>query len=849
MLSRLSVRQKLSLLLMAPLTAVVLTIVPFTVERVDQSRAAAATAAHAEAARTVANLVQELQQERLLSLGYLVLPDLDRTAVVRQQVLVDDLVAGLRGPTPALVRPIAERGALLGSVRARVLDHAISAPSVYQTYTELALALLDALDLPASARADAVGGYQLQTFDALLRTDEYASGVAAALLCGTADAGAARGLLATAVTSKQLELARFHELATTGQRALVDRIDAGTAGAATAQLVAQVSGGIVAVAPPLTVLTVATTEGVLRHTVEDRVASDLAAQADQRVTASRTVAGTVAIAGLLVLILVVVLSVRVSQAIAVPLRRLTRAAGAVADLTGAELVRVADSDRADADPPRLGAVQVAGQDEIGELAAAFNRVQATAALLLERQVSTRRNVAVMFANVGRRTQSLVGRQLALIDDMERGEQDPQTLARLYRLDHLTTRLRRSADSLLVVSGTYDESLSSPTPLVDVIRAAMAEIEGFQAVTLGQIPDVTVDLSLAADLRLLLAELLENATSFSPPGVAVTISAETAGDTVISIVDHGIGMTAAKLTEENLRLVERQRLDLAPTQVLGLFVVGRLARRHALSVRLEPTEQRGVTVRIQVPGWLCPPATGTPRPVPVIPAQRRPAEPAGHVRAGHVRADHVRADHVPADHVPADVLRALAAAVPALEGFAWFGGPAVPAPHAPAPAGVPGVPAGVPGVPAGVLGVPAALPVPADATIELPAIRTHSGLTRRRPGRTLSEFDPVTDAGHDPARLRPRDAAAERAELEAFTAGQARARLSTSDTPTVVPDPAARHSGLTRRVPGASITDPIPASTPGSTPVRLRDALAERAELDSFVDGVTRAAHEPPEPSP
>ncbi len=184
----------------------------------------------------------------------------------------------------------------------------------------------------------------------------------------------------------------------------------------------------------------------------------------------------------------------------------------------------------------------------------MNRVQATAALLLERQVTTRRNVAVMFANIARRTQSLVGRQLSMVDELERSERNPELLQRLYRLDHVATRLRRSADSLLVVSGTVDQEMSgAPTPLVDVIRSSLAEIEGFRSVQLGEICTVTVSAGLVGDLRLLLAELLENATNFSPPGNPVEVSATLDDECRIDIVDHGLGMSPTRLAEENQRL--------------------------------------------------------------------------------------------------------------------------------------------------------------------------------------------------------------------------------------------------------------------------------------------------------
>jgi hypothetical protein len=153
----------------------------------------------------------------------------------------------------------------------------------------------------------------------------------------------------------------------------------------------------------------------------------------------------------------------------------------------------------------------------------------------------------------------------------------------------------------------------PGRLTTVIDAALAEIEEYKRVDVHEpLPDVAIGAELASDLRLLLAELLENATNFTPPGSTVEVSAtherETsfAADATITIVDHGLGMSPARMEEENRRLVERERLDIAPTRVLGLFVVGRLARRHGLTVRLEPTPGRGVTATVRVPArWLTP----------------------------------------------------------------------------------------------------------------------------------------------------------------------------------------------------------------------------------------------------
>jgi hypothetical protein len=150
----------------------------------------------------------------------------------------------------------------------------------------------------------------------------------------------------------------------------------------------------------------------------------------------------------------------------------------------------------------------------------------------------------------------------------------------------------------------------PVRLADVIDAALLEIEGFGSVEIVQpVPDVAVNADLARDLRLLLAELLENATNFTPPGSSVRIGASpdrrTAEETqppdlTIAIVDHGLGMSPARIEEENRRLIERERLDVAPTRMLGLFVAGRIARRHGLAVRLDPSPGRGVTALVRVP---------------------------------------------------------------------------------------------------------------------------------------------------------------------------------------------------------------------------------------------------------
>ncbi|MEU6343293.1 ATP-binding protein [Streptomyces sp. NPDC046977] len=334
-----------------------------------------------------------------------------------------------------------------------------------------------------------------------------------------------------------------------------------------------------------------------------------------------------------------VLSVVVRRSVVRPVQALTAAAQEVSSATSRELARVADDDAEDAGPPRVRDVPVTARDEIGDLAQAFNQVQTTAAALLARQVLSRRNVAEMFGNVGRRVSNLTTRQLALIDAVERGETDPALLERLYSIDHIAVRLRRNADSLMLLAGIRETVLDSgPTALTNVVRAALGQIEGYQRVRLYAETEAMVEPDIIGDLTLMVAELVENAVSFSPAGSPVEVTVRSGdGDALIAVADHGLGMSAERLEEENARLIRRERLDLVPTKVLGLFVVGTLARRWEVGVTLSRTPGGGVTAEVAIPATLLlsmsavdstgpatSPAASAPASTPVTPAARSAA---------------------------------------------------------------------------------------------------------------------------------------------------------------------------------------------------------------------------------
>ncbi|MBO8193298.1 HAMP domain-containing protein [Streptomyces oryzae] len=303
-------------------------------------------------------------------------------------------------------------------------------------------------------------------------------------------------------------------------------------------------------------------------------------------------------------------SVLVRRSVVRPLAALTGAAQQVVEVAGEELARVDDDESEDSTPLQPRPIPVPVRDEVGTLAEAFNQVQVTAAALLERQVLSRRNVAEMFGNVGRRVSNLTSSQLMLIDAVEREETDPEVLERLYRIDHLAVRLQRNADSLMLLAGIRETEVEArPTSLANVLRAGLGQIQAYQRVSLRAEADVTVAPDVTGDLTLMLAELLENAVTFSPshtpvevvvrPGADVTSD----GGALIEVIDHGLGMSAERLAEENARLVRRERLDLVPTKVLGLFVVGSLARRWGIRVTLSRTPGGGVTGTVWVPSAL------------------------------------------------------------------------------------------------------------------------------------------------------------------------------------------------------------------------------------------------------
>ncbi|MFE4636402.1 nitrate- and nitrite sensing domain-containing protein [Streptomyces sp. NPDC056773] len=285
------------------------------------------------------------------------------------------------------------------------------------------------------------------------------------------------------------------------------------------------------------------------------------------------------------------------------LRRLQDTATRVAQDRLPELVKqLSESDPQDVDTT-VESVGLHTRDEIGQVAAAFDDVHREAVRLAAEQALLRGNVNAMFTNLSRRSQGLIQRQLSLISELESREADPDQLSSLFKLDHLATRMRRNGENLLVLAGEEPgRRWTRPVPLVDVLRAAASEVEQYERIELSSVPGTDVAGRVVNDLVHLLAELLENATSFSSPQTKVKVTGHALPDgrVLVEIHDTGIGLSPEDLAAINERLASPPTVDVSVSRRMGLFVVGRLSLRHGIRIQLRPSDSGGTTALVMLP---------------------------------------------------------------------------------------------------------------------------------------------------------------------------------------------------------------------------------------------------------
>lgn len=315
-------------------------------------------------------------------------------------------------------------------------------------------------------------------------------------------------------------------------------------------------------------------------------------------------AAVAGILGFIALIVSLVLSVRIGRDLVRDLSQLRKDAheasgvrlpGVMRRLAAGELVDI------ETEAPRLEFEK----DEVGQVGQALNTLQRAAVEAAVKQAELRRGVSEVFVNLARRNQVLLHRQLTLLDTMERRTEDTEELADLFRLDHMTTRMRRHAEGLVILSGAApSRQWRKPVQLMDVVRAAVAEVEDYERIEVRRLPRIGIEGPAVADATHLIAELLENATVFSPPHTAVQVHGErVANGFTLEIHDRGLGMTPEALLDANLRLAETPEFELSDTDRLGLFVVSRLAQRHSVKVVLQHSPYGGTTAVVFLPAEL------------------------------------------------------------------------------------------------------------------------------------------------------------------------------------------------------------------------------------------------------
>ncbi|HEX6677038.1 MAG TPA: nitrate- and nitrite sensing domain-containing protein [Actinomycetes bacterium] len=571
--------------------------------------------------RQATALAHELQSERDRTAGYIdsrrradvgagLIADqrsVDQAAVAYREAesgLHDRLGARLQGKLDAVLAQLAQ----LGSLRSAIASGSLTRQAIFDEYSQIIGALLSVDAEIAQPGGDEELDQSVRALNDLSRAKEVS-----AQIRGTLYAIAFRGSFAFGeaqrfadlVAQQQAALNQFQAEANEQQRTLYANLVRGQAvlTAFRTQQAAQdrQSSPRLGIDPQqwfaATTIEVEVMRAVESQLLDDVIkqSQDLSAAAKRRSTTNAVLIAVILGVALLALLVV-------ARSMAGPLQRLRSRALDVAEHRLPQAVeRLSTSERGDLDI-RVEPIGIQSQDEIGQVAQAVDAIQQVAVQLATEQAALRQSIGDMFTNLALRSQTLIDRQLELIEDLERNEESPELLDQLFRLDHLATRMRRNAEDLIVLSGAEtSRHWSQPMTLVDVVRAAVAEVEEYQRVELLPLAEIEITGNASIDIIHLLAELVENATVFSPPTTKVQIAGQAVPHGyVIEIEDRGLGMSEEELLVANERLANPPEIDFALSRVLGLYVVGRLAQRHGIRVQLRHSWYGGITALTLLP---------------------------------------------------------------------------------------------------------------------------------------------------------------------------------------------------------------------------------------------------------
>jgi signal transduction histidine kinase len=615
-----TIRARLALILSVPTVLLVVLAGLGVANQFQVAGDANAAAGNVDLVLATQDLIHSFQQERGLTSGllggathYRAQVDAQRRASNQNRVTLDRLLARTDSPSAQAVRGALARLNTLGSVRASVDSGQLDRSSMLDFYTTAIVALSTASDDVNVGQHDLVLRRGLEALHALGDAKE-----AIALERGQLNGVFAQGrfnqddyVRFTETRATKLDaLAKFDRAATPQRATALQHAqrtpEAVFAAAYERRALAGASGKRLNLSPPRWSAAMATVGYDLRAIQRD-IGDDTRARAQTIKSDADLLLALYAGAAAATLVIALLLWLYTFRSIVRPLRALTfeaheaaerRLPSAVARIQAAEEPGdvVLDSSRS---------MLARREDEFAEVAGALDHLQQTAVRLAVEQAVMRHNTAESLANLGRRNQNLVRRQLGFISALEREEADPNALANLFELDHLATRMRRNAESLLVLVGERSpRRWSGAVDVGDVLRSAFAEVEDYRRVILRRADNALVQGAAAAEISHLLAELVENALSFSPPDQEVEVQARSTGTQYhIAIVDQGVGMSPEAMATSNARLRGEQSFLVTPTRDLGHYVVGRLAQRLGIEVWLHDSPLNGVTARVVLPGSL------------------------------------------------------------------------------------------------------------------------------------------------------------------------------------------------------------------------------------------------------
>ncbi|TCP56582.1 signal transduction histidine kinase [Tamaricihabitans halophyticus] len=620
-------RTKLFVVLLIPLVAVL----AFVGLRVQGDLAEAGRLSELDAQvqleTSAANAVHELQRERDLTVWFVSMPRSGGESELQQQrTKVDTAVTGFHGQREAADSELSETAAnqfrevsarfdRLTALRSTVDSTSYPAEAIMRSYNQLVQGVHDTNDqLVAEAEQPEVSRYLLASNALALAAEQQSRKRALLLTALERESMLASELRSLYAADAEFDAAvsDFRKFATGQQQRMYDDTVMGSlidiSGGIEASAIAfaetdrplrggQLDTGIWDNSATYTLNRINEVhEGMQRMTQE--YAESLVSQARESVIRDTAITGGVVLAAFLLALLV-------ARSLLRPLRVLRNTALEIAEYRMPEEV---EEILAAPEPARRAAtapepVPVHSGEEVGQVARAFDAVHAEAVRQAAQQALLRDNVNAMFVNLSRRSQALVERQLGVLDRMESDEQDPDQLASLFELDHMATRMRRNSENLLVLAGSdLGRQVTEPIAVSEVIGAAVSEIEQYARIEVAPTPQRLIAGNAVNDVVHVISELLDNATAFSDPQTKVsvdTMSTRTGG-LRLEISDRGVGMTDADIAATNDRLAHPPEVDVSVARRMGLYVVGRLAQRHQIRVRLRKNDNGGVTAGVLVP---------------------------------------------------------------------------------------------------------------------------------------------------------------------------------------------------------------------------------------------------------